>query len=573
VIGTLLANRYAVSTLLHDGPIFATYAARDMSQGREVCVRLIQSPVDREPSFVIALEETVQKYRAIQSPNLEPISRCISENGVSFLVGDLTKGPSLAERIRRLAPFSVPVSVASGISLCAALEPLHRAQLSHGDVSSTNIVVLANGDLRLQLAGIWEAYGASDKAGAIVLPSMAPYLAPEVGEGGYPSPTSDVYAVGVLLYELLVGRSPFQGETPMATAFRHRDQPIPRVRTQNPSVPVVLDEIIAKALAKSPLDRYANATELSADLKMLQEALRFGKTLSWPLRGETGKPKRTTEPGPVAPRMSAIREEEDEETAQRRRRERDVPVWMQVTLAFLFAVLLTLLGMWLMGNLNRPKTVRVPNISRLTLPEARSMLDKLKLDLRVTAREPNDKVEANRILDVDPSPGQDVRENSRVNVTLSTGSRFAEVPDLAGTTVDKARTVLEALGMSADPETTVQPSDTVEFGSVVESIPPAKSRVERTTKVRLVLSSGPQVSDGRESVSYDYRLTIQLTDLKKPSRVRIDMRDDRGTRSVFENRKSPNDEVRVTARGVGRKATFRIYYDDRLVKEFDQSAP
>lgn len=88
MIGTLLANRYAVSTLLHDGPIFATYAARDMSQGREVCVRLIQSPVDREPSFVIALEETVQKYRAIQSPNLEPISRCISENGVSFLVGD-----------------------------------------------------------------------------------------------------------------------------------------------------------------------------------------------------------------------------------------------------------------------------------------------------------------------------------------------------------------------------------------------------------------------------------------------------------------------------------------------------
>jgi len=132
---------------------------------------------------------------------------------------------------------------------------------------------------------------------------------------------------------------------------------------------------------------------------------------------------------------------------------------------------------------------------------------------------------------------------------------------------------LEALGMSADPETTVQPSDTMAFGSVVESILPAKSRVERTTKVRLVLSSGPQVSDGRESVAYDYRLTIQLTDLKKPSRVRIDMRDDRGTRSVFENRQSPNDEVRVTARGVGRKATFRIYYDDRLVKEFDQSAP
>jgi len=572
VIGTLLGNRYEVSTLIADGPVFATYSSRDVTQGREVAIRVLQAPVDREIAFYKALEVAVEKFRSVQSPNLEPIWRAATENGVSYLVGELTKGPSLAERIRRLAPFSVPVSVASGISLCTALDALHRANLAHGDVSAQNVVVLANGDLRLQLAGIWEAYGASDKAGGMVLPAMAPYLAPEVGEGGYPSPQSDVYAVGVILYELLVGRPPFQGETPTATAFRHRDLPIPSVRTQNPSVPIVLDEIITKCLAKDPLDRYSSAGDLGADLKMLQEALRFGKTLTWPLRAASGVARRPAEPGPVAPRMGAIRKDEDEETGVRRRAERDVPVWMLVALAFLGAVLLTLLGMWLFGNLNRPKTVKVPNLARLTLPEGRSMLEKLHLELRVSAREPNDKVEANRILDVEPAAGQEVREGSRVYVTLSTGSRYAEVPDLAGDTVDKARTILEGLGMEADPETTDRTSSTVPYGSVVETIPPAKSRVERTTRVRLVVSSGPPVNGGDADTAYDYRLTIQLSDLTTPSRVKLEMTDSRGTRTVYEDQKQPNDTIQLTARGYGKKATFKIYYGDQFIKEFDQSA-
>ena len=572
MIGTLLGNRYEVSTLITDGPVFATYASRDVTQGREVSIRILQAPVDREIPFFKALEAAVDKYRSVQSPNLESIWRAASENGVSYLVGDLTKGPSLAERIRRLAPFSVPVSVASGISLCTALDALHRANLAHGDVSAQNVVVLANGDLRLQLAGIWEAYGASDKAGGMVLPAMAPYLAPEVGEGGYPTPQSDVYAVGVILYELLVGRPPFQGETPMATAFRHRDVPIPSVRTQNPSVPIVLDEIIAKCLAKDAADRYHSAGDLGADLKMLQEALRFGKTLTWPLRAASGVARRPAEPGPVAPRMGAIRKDEDEDSGARRRAERDVPVWMLVALAFLGAVLLTLLGMWLFGNLNRPKTVRVPNLARLTLPEGRSMLDKLHLELRVSSREPNDKIEANRILDVEPAVGQEVREGSRVYVTLSTGSRYAEVPDLAGDTVDKARTILEGLGMEADPETTDRISATVPFGCVVETIPAAKSRVERTTRIRLVVSSGPPVNTGDPETAYDYRLTIQLSDLTSPARVRLEMTDSRGTRNVFEDQKQPNDTIQVTARGYGKKATFKIYYGDQFIKEFDQSA-
>jgi serine/threonine-protein kinase len=572
VIGTLLGNRYEVSTLIADGPIFATYASRDVTQGREVSLRILQAPLDREIAFFKALEVAVEKYRSVQSPNLEPIWRAATENGVSYLVGDLTKGPSLAERIRRLAPFSVPVSVASGISLCTALDSLHRAGLAHGDVSAQNVVVLANGDLKLQMAGIWEAYGASDNAGGMLLPSMAPYLAAEWGEGGYPSPQSDVYAVGVILYELLVGRPPFQGETVTATAFRHRDQPIPSVRTQNPSVPIVLDEIIAKCLAKDPADRYDSAGDLGADLKMLQEALRFGKTLTWPLRAASGAVRRPTEPGPVAPRMGALRKDDDEESGVRRRAERDVPVWMMVVLAFLGAVLLTLLGMWLFGNLNRPKTVKVPNLARLTLPEGRSMLEKLHLELRVSAREPNDKIEANRILDVEPAAGQEVREGSRVYVTLSTGSRYADVPDLAGDTVDKARTILEGLGMEADPETTDRSSPTVPYGSVVETIPPAKSRVERTSRIRLVVSSGPPANGGDADAAYDYRLTIQLSDLKAPSRVKLEMTDSRGTRTVFEDQKQPNDTIQLSARGYGKKASFRIYYGDEFIKEFDQSA-
>jgi eukaryotic-like serine/threonine-protein kinase len=576
LIGRLVRGRYEVAGLIFEGPIFSAYAARDRQTGRDVCLRIVHRPFNSEPGFVQALKAVVSRYRALPGASIERIEEVFSERDETYLLGDLVRSPTLGDRIRKLAPFSIPASVSMAISLCQSIEPVHRAKLVHGDVSGQNVIVMANGDVKLQLTGIWEAYSASSGAGAAVLASLAPYLAPEVSQGDMPSPSSDVYAIGILMFELLTGRAPYAADSSVATAMRHVNSPTPSVRDLNPSVPEVLDEIVKKAMAKSPADRYRNATELMAHLRILQDALRFGKTLTWPLAGANARPTPIVNPSqPVAPRMSAIREPEDETVREKRRKERDVPIWMMLIIAFLIAVVLSLLGVWLAFNFSKPKLITVPNIRGLTTSEARSMLDPLKISLRILRKQADNKAPQDQILDVSPEPGQSVREGSAVGVVVSAGSRFIEVPDLKGETLDKAISVLNSLGLELDSSTDNAPDPSVPAGQVARQTPDKGTRVERGSRVRLTTSSGPptEAAPTSEVPAFIYTLDIKVSNGGKSTRVRVDISDEQGVRLAYEERHASGETAHVSVKGYGPEATFRIYYDDVKVKELTQKAP
>ncbi|RYG33764.1 serine/threonine-protein kinase [bacterium] len=586
MIGTLLAGRYELTGRLAEGPVFSLYTARDRQQGRDVGLRLIRAPYDHEPRFLDELSSAVSRQTGLNNPAVEALGGVEKGDWGAFLYGDVTRGPSLQDRIRKLAPFSVPVSLDLAISLLKGLEALHRNGIVHGDVSPGNVVVMPNGTARLQLAGIWEAYHASPEAAKAVYPGMAPYLAPEVSAGEMPGPRSDLYAAGVVLFELLVGRQPYHGDTPATILRRHEEDETPDIRAFNPAVPIALAGMVAKAMAKDPQDRYASAAELLSDLKSQQDALRFGKTLAWPPPSSapaaaqpvkavpTPKKRekpRSTEPEPVAPKMGAIRDEEPE--PRRRGQDRDVPAWMLAILAVLMAVVIGLMGVWFLFNMNKPKLVRVPEIEGLSLSEARDLLDPLHLELRVAGHEPNDKVPQEHILDASSDTGDMVREGGRISVIVSGGSRFVQMPDLKGYTPDRARSVLEGLGLEVDPVSDETPSE-IPVGNVVSQTPSARTKIDRQSRVRLTLSTGPggEANTSTPDKAYAYNIEVAIRGVSRPVRVRIEISDVRGTRPVYEERKADGETASTTVRGYGDKATFRIYYDDELVKEFEQSA-
>ncbi len=596
MIGALLRSRYELTGLVTDGPIFAGYSARDRLTGRDVSVRVVKPPFASEPAFIQALSQTVAKYSVVHSIGVESQTEVDEDEGMAFMVSELTRGPSLSDRIKKLAPFSIPVSVSTGISICQSLDSIHRLGFVHGDLQGSNLSVLADGEVKLQLTGIWEAYSASPTAGAIVVGSMAPYMAPEVSAGGMPSPKSDVYAVGILLYELLSGRKPYVGDNPVAIALQHANTPTPSVRTINPSTPVVLDEIVKKAMSKEPNERYNSAGELLSDLRILQDALRFGRSLSWPLRGGANVAPKPTPNQPVAPTMGAIR---DLDRTREPKPERDVPVWMLIAAVFLLGVVLSLLGAWLVFNLNKPKLIPVPNIRGLSATEARALLESSHLHMQVAARQPSDQIEMDRVLDVDPEPTVKVREGGLVRVTISAGSRVVEVPDLAGDTLDGAKTILGNLNLSLDTSVGAASDPTRAQGVVVKQLPAPKTKVERSTLVKVFLNNrdapaldadkpatnpltAPAGTPGTPAVkppsgtnaavpgpesrtaqtnAFQYFVKLPLKDLTVPTSVRLDITDDDSTRTVYDQLVNPGQALQVAPLGVGDQVEFHLYYD------------
>jgi eukaryotic-like serine/threonine-protein kinase len=596
LIGSVLRVRYEITAALGDTPMFQVYAAKDRLQAREVCVRLLKEPFADEPEFISKLQEVTKNLQGIQHPHLERFLEMEAEEGTAFLVTELSKGTVLRERLRKLGTLSVPVAVSSAIVICEAIQALHTENRVHGDIGSHNVVINADGDTKVQLYGTWQAYAFSQSAGHAALPDMAAYLAPEISRGAMPSAASDVYGIGVLLYEMLAGRQPFIADTPVAVALKHLNEGVPNVRMMNPSVPIVLAEIVKKAMSKEPVTRYIDAGDLLADLRILQDALRFGRTLAWPLRESRTAPITpiVAEKPKVAPTMSATRETakpakepKPSKPAKEPRGRRvevatagaprvliekeapDVPVWVKTLIAFFAGLLAVLVVIYVVFNLNKPKMVEVPALKRLTFSEATSRLDELKLKARVQRRETDENVPAEQVLRSSPAGGEKVFEGSTVNLVVSLGSAMVEIPDLKGVNVDEATRILTSIGLETDPSVEQVASAQVGKGLILDQQPPKGKKVQRGSTVKVKISAGELTSRERREMNtrYNYRLEIGLEDITTKVRLRIDMVDARETRTIYEKEHEPGDRFPVIASGYGKKVTFKFYYDGEWVKD------
>ena len=576
MIGDVLKVRYEITDLISEGPIFTAYKARDKVQGRDVTVRTLKPQFARESEFVAAIRQTADRYQNVFGVGIESMIGVEEDDGESFLVSEYTPGPSLQDRADKLAPFSVSVAVSTAISICDGLNTLHHGGVAHGDLSPKNVAVQPDGQCRLQLPGMWEAYSGSQTAGLIALPGMAPYLAPEVSAGSMPSPTSDVYSLGIILYLLLSGRLPYSADNPTGMALKHANAGIPSVKVYNSAVPAVLDEIVKKAMAKEPALRYTDASEMLSDLRTLQDALRFGRTLNWPLSTHSAPATSGGEKRPVAPKMSAIRDLEEKKKPKKEKEPRDVPVWMIMVFAFFGIMFLILLGVWVVFNVSQPKLVVVPNVKGSKLAEAKKTLESLNLKIRVSGREVNDLQPPDTILSMNPVAGSKRHEGSTVGVKISTGSRFVTVPDLRGLTVDKARAMLEAINLSLAENYSTQPDPKYDAGLIVSQSPDPKAKVDRFGRVTIVVSAGKGggvlPGDPDRDKQFLYNVKIKLAGLSERVVLRVEIVDSHGERVIYESPHEPEDSVQIPVQGFGRQATFKIYYDNQLVTTKEQQA-
>lgn len=408
---------------------------------------------------------------------------------------------------------------------------------------------------------------------------VAPYLAPEIYGGKLPSPTSDIYSAGVILFELLTARTPFVDDNLGAMANKHLSSPVPSLRQINPSVGSTLEEIVRRALSKDPNARYPSPSAFAADLKALQASLRFGKNPSFAAAPKApaqaaapaGAPEKavvTQPPKPVA-KASPIPTQVAPEPAKPKGPPDSgrAPSFLRFLGYAGVMTLVVLIAGWFSWNLTAPKPMEVPAVVGMQAADASQKLKEIGLTLRVAREQYSDKAEG-VILETSPRKGEKVRENSFISAVVSAGPRFVKVPDLRGENLEAARAKIGPMDLTLSDFVEEVFKRGQEPGTIVEQIPEPGSQVDRGSKIRVAVASNRDRRSPAERVRAEYEVILRMPLENPPLYARVEIVDADGTRTVYPDTLLQPGEVRqVITKGRGTSVDFRIFFNGTLVQQ------
>ncbi|MDQ1511116.1 MAG: eukaryotic-like serine/threonine-protein kinase [Actinomycetota bacterium] len=493
LVGQVFSNRYEIDREIARGGMAEVYLARDQSLNRPVALKALFPEFAREPSFVERFRREAQAAANLNHPNIVAIYDWGQESGTYFIVMEYVEGRSLRELIHSEGPLEPGRAADIAAEIASALAFAHRSGVVHRDVKPGNVLLTQSGTVKVTDFGIARA-GTSDgltQTGSVM--GTATYFSPEQAQGLAVDGRSDVYSVGVVLYEMVCGVPPFVAESPVSVAYKHVREEAIAPSLRNPDVPPALEQIILSALAKDPEHRYQSADDLRADI------LRFrrGRPLvAAPITAlVTDLPTTTVANAGIGAYAAAtvasprIPVEPPSQYDPRPRRQRHPATYTVITLLLLAA----LVGGILFAAVklgNGQKTVTVPNVTHKTEAQATQALAALHLVPVTKLVASNEK--PNTDIDHSPKAGSDVKRNSQVVLSVSSGAGEGPVPDVTNQTVGDATKLLKKNHFVAtvDPR---QPSTAVDPDHIISTNPPIGQTVKFGTTIHLIPSSGVSV--------------------------------------------------------------------------------
>ncbi len=488
--GTIIDGRYRVVSRIGSGGMADVFLAEDMQLGRQVALKILHRRFAEDQEFVERFRREASSAAGLSHPNVVNVFDRGETDGTYYIAMEYLPGESLKTIVRRVGPVDPATAIDYVIQILRAARFAHQRGIIHRDLKPHNVIVDEEGRVRVTDFGIARA-GASDMTQTGSIMGTAQYLSPEQAQGHAVSAASDIYAIGIVLYELLTGTLPFDGETAVTIALKQVSElPMPPSAV-NPAVPPALDAVVLRALAKDPAQRFLDAGAFIAALEQVRAGLqpdigdtaRFAASEMAAVAAAGVAAAMAPSPPAAALALPPLSEPEPEEEVQERERRRRW-WWIAAVVALLAgagvaAVLLT-----------RPTSVTVPTLARcesqaLAVAQLRHR-GLTAIEQRVTTAA----CPAGGVVGQSPSGGSVRDTGSSVIVQISAGPGAAVVPVVAGETRSAAVASLTAAGFRPTVQTTA--SSSVPAGQAISTIPRAGSSLTRGTSVNVLVSSGPQ---------------------------------------------------------------------------------
>lgn len=490
--GTVLGNRYKIIEKIGTGGMATVYKAKCKILNRFVAVKVLREEFTTDEEFIRRFNSEAQSAASLTHPNIVSIYDVGQEYNIYYIVMELVQGKTLKQIISKEGKLPWKWSVNIAIQIASALEAAHKNNIVHRDIKPHNIIITEDGIAKVADFGIAKAVSNSTITAFGTTIGSVHYFSPEHARGGYTDAKSDLYSLGVVMYEMLTGKVPFDADTPVSIALKHmQEEPVAPMKL-NQSIPFAINQIILKAMKKDINERYQSTTEMLKDLSMALKNPNgdFVET-------DDGKEESFTKQIPI------INDSQIKYTNNRRKQPttkmgklkqyfEDNPKVKVISIVALF-VLIPLIALFLtmtIINANSVKSVQIPNIVGLTQDEAKEELKKLKINYEVESEEYNNEVEVGKIISQDPKyiENYTVLQKSTIKVKISKGPELVKMPKVAGLTYEEAEQILKNLNLTV--EKIEETSQKIEEGIVISQENAEGEDLKAGDTVKIHVSSG-----------------------------------------------------------------------------------
>lgn len=505
-IGKIFAGRYRIVKQIGRGGMADVYLAKDLIlDGEEVAVKVLRTNYQTDPIAVARFQREARAMADLDHPHIVRITDIGEEDGQQYLAMEYVAGLDLKRYIKEHYPLSNEEAVRIMGQILLAMRLAHTRGIVHRDLKPQNILLTPDGTAKVTDFGIAVAFAETSLTQTNSMLGSVHYLSPEQARGSKATVQSDIYAMGIIFYEMLTGHIPYDGDSAVTIALQHFQKPLPSVIDENPSVPQALENVVIKATAKKLTDRYQSVAEMYVDLssslsynrrnepKLVFNDTTKADTKTLPKVSQstlTSIPKVQTQ-SPKLQTAKPSQQASEDNYASKPVKKRKFRVRYMILLASIVLVAASLV--WILSR--TPATIAIPDVAGQTVAEAKETLKKANFEIGEEKSEASEKVEEGRIIRTDPEAGKTRKEGSKINLVVSSGKQSFQLSNYIGR---KSTDVIAELKQKKVPENLIkieeEESSESEAGTVLRQSPAAGTTYDLSKASTITLTVAKKVT-------------------------------------------------------------------------------